>query len=126
MPFATLLEIDGIDLGDYGARALTMTLTPVAASVQIERNINGKAIDMSMPQFRKYEAVVSCTDFESPILVGVHPGTIVHVVCVPELGLREDEDSTNRLAMYMMVGQWQVSRDEWGARTSWTLPLFEV
>lgn len=129
MPFATLLAIDGIDLGDYSVRDLTMTLEPIKQATVQDRTVNGELVDLSEPQFHdKYKALISCTDHESPIFVGVRPGTKVTVTCVPHLGTRGEDTSGNeqQLVLEMMVQSWQVARREWRAEDTWSLPLEEV
>lgn len=127
MPFATLLSIDGIELGDYSARGLTMTLEPIAQAAAMRRNMNGELMDLSLPQFRKYRASVSCSDVESPIFVpDVWPGKLVLVRCVPYLGTGDLDDSTDQLGLVMRVVTWSAQRNEWGAVSSWSLDLEEV
>jgi hypothetical protein len=128
MAFATLLQIDGIDIGDFAARDLTMELTPVEQSVQINRTINGVAIDLSLPQFRKYAAVISCADQESPVFAGIWPGTQVTVTCIPHLGTNalDTGGEQEQLVLTMMVQAWQVTTREWQHQTDWSLPLVEV
>jgi hypothetical protein len=121
MPAATLLAIDGIDLGDYSARGLTMTLTPIeAASVQ-RRTINGELIDLSAPQFRKFKASISCTDRDAPTLVGVWPGQVVTVTCIPWLGA-----NATQIVLTMMVTSWNTSAQEYASDTAWQIDLVEV
>lgn len=129
MPFATLMSVKVGDvelLTDYAARALTATLEPAAQSVQMERTWNGTLIDLSMPQFRKFNMEITCTDFESIGIIPYPPGTQVTVVCLPDLGIARGVDDSQPLTMTMRIGGWRVSRDEWPARTTWSLPLFEV
>jgi hypothetical protein len=121
MPAATLLAIDGITLGDYSARGLTMTLTPIeAASVQ-RRTINGELIDLSAPQFRKFKASISCTDRDAPALVGVWPGQVVTVACIPWLGA-----NATQIVLTMMVTNWNTSAQEYASDTAWQIDLVEV
>lgn len=128
MPFATLLDITGIDISDYAKRDLVMELAPIGQSDQVSRTINGEAIDLALPQFRKYNAVISCSDHESPVFAGVWPGTEVVVTCIPHLGTNElDTDGEQtQLVLTMMVRAWQLSTREWQHQTDWSLPLVEV
>lgn len=128
MSFATLLSIkvDGQEvLTDYGARDLTAEIEYIPQSEAMGRSWNGGIIDYSLPQFRKFQMAVTCTDFESNGLARFPPGTQCTVVCLPHLGTRED-DSENRLVMNMVMGRWKESRQEWAAKTTWTLPLQEM
>lgn len=128
MPFATLLSItvEGDEiLTSYGARDLTADLEFIQQSESFERSWNGALIDMSMPQFQKFQLVITCTDFESNGLARVPPGTEVVVTCLPQLGVNDEEGSVNQLVMTMWTGRWRESRQEWAARTTWSLPLYE-
>lgn len=124
----TLMSITGIELGPYSVRDLTMTLEPIAQSVQIDRDINGNLIDLSEPQFQKYRVTISATDHESPVFVGVFPGQQFTVRTVPQLGLNRnsaDEQETLELTC-MVMAPWQVNRREYAAQTSWQLVGEEV
>lgn len=71
----TLLVIStpmGVPL--YSARNLTQTITPIKASQQLFRTINGELDDLSIPEMRKYQIKITCTDFHSPALDGIWPG----------------------------------------------------
>lgn len=130
MPFATLLSITVDDqevLLPYSARNLTAQLEYIQQSESFERSWNGAYIDMSMPQFRKFQMLISCTDFESNGLAQYPPGTDCIVTCLPNLGVNGDgDDSDNRLVINMKMGRWTESREEYAARTSWSLPLYEA
>lgn len=124
----TLLAIDGIELSPWSVRDLTMTLEPIGQAFQQVRNVNGTLLDISESQFHgKYKATIVASDHESPVFVGVLPGTIVQVTCVPFLGLnRNSEDVGEQLVLTMMVQPWAVSRREWASQTSWQLQLESV
>src|SRR5687767_11003648 len=124
----TLMEITGIELGPYSVRDLTMTLEPIPQSAQIERDINGRLIDMSEPQFQKFRVTIEATDQESPVFADVFPGHEFTVVTVPQLGLNrgtEDEQETMTLNC-MVMAPWQVSRREYAAQTSWRIVGEEI
>lgn len=118
----TVLSITGITLGDYSARGLTMTLNPVTAGAGLRRSVNGTLLDLTSPQFQKFAASISCTDVDAPELTDVWQGKIVTVSCIPNLGF----NATAPLTLTMMVDTWNVSADEWGDQTSWTINLLEV
>jgi hypothetical protein len=122
---STLLELTGIDLGDYSCRGLTMTLTPVASQNGLRRTINGGLLDLTAPQFRKYSAAISCEDQDAPELIGIWQGMPVTVVCVPGLAGGTDNPSAT-LTLSMLVDTWDTSRDEWNALTNWTIHLLEA
>lgn len=126
----TLLSLTGagFDLSDYSLRGLTASLAPIAQSAQIQRDINGNLMDLSVEQFRRYRVEISCTDMESPGFAavssagdGVWPGSLVSVTLLPQLG------DANALTLAMMVVEpWSESQDEWAADVSWNLVLEEA
>lgn len=132
MPFATLVSITGDTipsnfLGDYAARALTMSLTQIDAAKRMRRTINGELKDVSRAPFKKYQATIQCSDHDSPPLTDAPAGTLVTVVCLPEMGTHgEDTDGPITLTLQMMVVNWTVQREEWEAQTGWSLDLVEV
>ena len=119
----TLLSISPIDLGDYSARGLTMTLNPISAGAGLRRSVNGTLIDLTSPQFQKFQASISCTDVDAPDLTDIWQGQILTVVCIPNMG---PGNTSSQLTLTMMVDSWNVSTDEWGDQTSWTINLLEV
>lgn len=136
----TLLVLSGIGVPPYSARGLSQTLTPIAASQQLRRTVNGALQDLSAPQFRKYSSKISCTDQQPPAFEGVFPGATVIVDCVAELAYptmtdepdrevvasREESGFTYyRPRLTMLVTDFEISRDEYGAITAWTLSLEE-
>jgi hypothetical protein len=125
MSDSTLLELNGITLGDYSCRGLTMTLTPIANANGLRRTVNGTLLDLTAPQFQKYAATITCEDLDAPTLVDVWQGKPVTVTCVP--GLNDiGGDTTSSLVLDMMVDSWNTSRDEYASKTNWTLNLLEV
>lgn len=139
----TLLKISG-SMGQplYAARGLTQTLIPLEASSQIERSINGEVMDLSHPQFRKYDSEISCTDVETPAIDGVWPGMEVEVECVAELSYltsggspeREVVSGSSRIegdytfyrpVLQMVVVTYDIQLEEYAADYSWILRLTE-
>lgn len=86
----TLLVISGPGVAPYSARGLVQTYDPIAASVHLERAVNGELVDLSAPQMRKYRSKISCNDHNTPALSGVWPGTIINVECVTEMSFKSD------------------------------------
>lgn len=139
----TLLVITGIGLTPYSARGLKQTLEPIeAAKGHLVRTVNGGFLDLSPPQFRKYKSQITCDDMNAPALDGVFEGLAVTVDCVAELpyptggtpnrpvvddSSREDGAFTfYRPRLDMVVLDWQVTTDEWGAAVGWRLDLEEA
>src|SRR5512144_28658 len=124
----TLMELDGIDFGDYSVRGLTMLLKPIPAQDGLMRTINGGLVDLTATQFRKRMIQISCDDVEAPDFSSVWQGTAVTVTCVPGLGegLNTAGETNEQIVISCLVDDWQVSRDEWGCVSSWQLSLLEV
>lgn len=131
MPASTLLGLELVggdfELSEYAARGLSMTLAPIDAAAHLERDINGNMVDLSADQFKKYKASISCSDQESPgfaemssLADEIWPGSIFTVTCIPQLG------KAAAMTLTMMVTVWEVSRDEYGAVTEWSLQMEEV
>jgi hypothetical protein len=120
---STLLSVSGMDLSPYATRDLTMTLE-MTQTGEIERDIDGNAVDMTIVQFDKYRVTVACTDHEAPPLTGIRKGSIHTVVCIPSLGVEVDTDGTLTLAM--MLEDFNTSRQEAQADTAWFLAFIEV
>jgi hypothetical protein len=119
----TLVSIQGIDLAPYSVRGLKQTLEPIEAAKQQRRNINGKLVDLSVPQMRRYKTTITCTDQEGPGLTGVWPGLIVAINCLADLG--GGSDAITPLILSCVVVGWRTTRDEWGAENGWQLDLEE-
>ncbi len=135
MPSTTLLGLsldgDTFELPEFACRGITMTMEPIESAATIRRDVNGNLVNLSsgFEQFRKYRFQLSCDDVESPGFAAmssessaIWPGDEMTLICVPELGATEQQTFT---AMVMAPG-WQVSRDEYGAVTSWSLNLEQV
>ncbi len=118
----------GLNLSKWALRGVTADLQPLDQSSQIERDVNGNAMDLSAPEFHKYALTIGCNDQESPGFAavsseadGIWPGTLITVTLPPQLG------SAEPITLDMMVTKpWRESRDEYGAITAWQLDLEEV
>lgn len=149
----TVLVLSGIGVPPYSIRGAQQDLAPIAAAVQLRRTVNGTLTDFSEDQFQKYVSTISCTDQEPPAFAGLWPGRQVLVVdCIAELGiaLNTDLDATDdpgtidgrdlvngswrtegefgfyRPSLTMLVTGFNLTKDEYGATTSWSLQLEEV
>jgi hypothetical protein len=121
----TLLSIAGIDFSEYSVRAITMTMTPIEQASQARYDCRGILRDLSLAQFRRYEATITCTDHEAPELTDVWPGDIVDVTFIPHLGVT-GTSAGDPITLSMMVIAWNTSREEWESETAWELTLREV
>jgi hypothetical protein len=119
MTTSTILAITGIELGNYSCRNLTQDLAHLDQASQVLRTINGRAVDFSSPQFRKFSSKISCNDQEAPELVDVWPGLEITVLTLSQL------TGPDAVYLTMLVTSWKVTRDEWGSQTSWEMELVE-
>jgi hypothetical protein len=137
----TLLEID-FGIAPASSRGITEDLSLDDATKKQRRTVNGRLIDLSGTQFRKYRIKLEGSDMLPPALAGVWPGQIVTIKCISELcyavgGTAERaavEGSTRvsngfvyyRPILQAMVEDLSQGTDEWGARVGWSLSLVEV
>ena len=143
MPDTTLLTISGEGIPPYAARGLTQSLEPIVSAADARRTVNGELLDVSAPELRKFQSIISCTDHQAPALNGVWPGATVTVDCVAELAYKTSGGSPDRTAvtgserikgdytfyrprLTMMVMGYSTTKDEYNATTGWTLALEEV
>jgi hypothetical protein len=56
----TLLVLSGIGVPPYSARGLSETLTPIDASANLRRTVNGVLVDLSLAEMRKYHLSILC------------------------------------------------------------------
>jgi hypothetical protein len=141
MTDTTLLVIAGPGVPPYSARGLRQTLEPIAASQVQQRTVNGRLVNLSPTQMRKFRSEISCSDQQAPALNGVYPGDELVVDCVVELAYptatgtadrpivesRVEGDFTfYRPRLTFLVVEYQIDRDEYGAVVQWHLSLEEV
>ncbi len=139
----TELVISAMGVPPYSARGLTQSLEPIQASASMRRTINGTLRDISQPQFQKYKSTISCNDQDAPALEGYWPGMQVVVDCVAELSYLTHSAAPDRPVvagssrevagftfyrpqLTMLITNFQQTKDEYGAATSWQLELEEV
>jgi hypothetical protein len=141
----TLLVISGFGNFKYQARGLTQSLELIGESEQLERTINGRLIDLSVPQFRKYKTTISVSDeVDFPPLDGVFPGMEITVDCALYLcyptgragSPSRDEVSGSsytqngytfyRPQLTMRVRTFQSRLDEWKRQIGWSLEAEEI
>jgi len=139
----TVLDFTGLALPPYSARGLMQTLEPLDQAGNLRRTVNGELIDLSHQQFRKYRSTIAGSDQQPPAIDGVWQGLQVVVDCICELAYlaqggapqrpvvagssRQDGDFMfYRPRLAMRVTAFNVSTDEYGAVTSWSLSLEEI
>jgi len=126
MSDSTLLSLTGITLGDYSCRGLTLELEPIQSNGGLRRTINGGLLDLTAPQFRKFQATISCEDQDAPELTDIWQGMPVTVVCIPGIIGGTDSTGSGTITLNMLVDSWKTSRAEWDALTNWSINLLEV
>lgn len=139
----TLLTISGQGVSPFSARGLTQTLAHIDAAKYLRRSVNGSLVDLSQPQFRKYETTISCNDQNAPAFEGLAIGAQVDVECVATLSYKTAGGSPGRPVvtdssrvdgsytiyrprLTMRVTAWNTTEDEYGAAVSWSLSLEEI
>lgn len=130
------------------ARGLQHSLEPIEGGVVRWRSPSGKLHSRRRPGRRKYRVSVDCGgDVQPPDFGGVWEGLVLTVRSAEELSTAADRPSERpmvpgsartvtgsdgvavtfyRPELVMQVTGWRVSRDEWGAVSSWSLQLEEV
>jgi hypothetical protein len=118
----------GFTLGEFAATGISMQMAPIEAAADLRRDVNANLVNVKdgVTAFRKYQFQISCEDMEAPGFsaasegrTALWPGDEVTLICIPELGATEQQT----FAALVMSPGWQVTRDEWGAITSWSLEL---
>lgn len=139
----TILTLTGIGLPNYSARGITQSLEPIQQAMQMMRSVNGTAVDLSAPQFRKYRSTIGGNDQRPIASDGQWPGKIVEVGCVHLLSyltsggsparpvvsgssFTEGDYTFYRPLLTMIVLSMTGSVDEWAADQSWQMELEEV
>jgi hypothetical protein len=147
---STVLTINGVGLPSAAARGIRQTLQPIDGATSLRRTVNAELIDVSDSMFRKYRSTITGDDQVPPALDGVWPGMTVTVGCAVELVVEGSGTTTSttepeygrpavagsvrheggytyyRPELTMLVVDFNVDHDEWGAQTGWTLALEEV
>lgn len=133
---------EGLVMRPYSTRNATQSLEQIENPGKPRRDINGMMHDLTAPQFRKYQSVISCADFMAPALDGAWVGMTVEVQCAVELSYltggtpqrdevsgssrTEDGFTIYRPQLIMMVLAIKNSFQEWETKYSWQASLAEV
>jgi len=125
----TDLIFSGLGFPTFCARGVEVEVTPIPASKQFRRDVNGTLRDVSDPVFRKYQVKVNFRDQQFPDLGGVWPGKQV-TVTTPIVWGSSATGATGATAStgYGYTGlavqitgritDFSASRDEWAADNS--------
>lgn len=146
MSYSTLLRLDPIGVPPYSARGITEDFS-LDGNAQLARTVNNVLIDLSAGEDEKYRLTITCTDQNMPALDGVKRGMELTVDCATEftymtgggspsrpVASTTDDPATRtegavsfyRPRLTMMVADYQMGFDEWGAACNWSLSLIEV
>lgn len=145
MGLDTLLVISSFGNMLFQARGLTQTLEPIPGATQLERTINGKLLDISAHQFRKYQSKITVPSEVYPTpLDGIFPGQQVTVDCAVSLAYvtgslgfpkraevsgsswAENGYTFYRPSLIMLIKDVSTQFDEWKNVVSWSIDLEEV
>jgi hypothetical protein len=142
----TVLSISLLGQLLYQARSLSQTLEVIDAASQLDRTINGKLIDMSAPQFRKYKSTVNIPAEVNPSpLDNIWPGMEVLVACAASLGYQTGRvgsparpqvsgsswsepggQNFYRPLLDMRIISVKTNFDEWKNIVGWSIDLEEI
>ncbi|WP_027037875.1 hypothetical protein [Mesorhizobium ciceri] len=146
MPALTYLRLDPIGVPPYSARGITEDFS-LDGSSQLARTINNEAIDLGDDEESKFKLTITCTDQNMPALDGVRRGMVLTVDCATEFSYPTSGGSPSRSVasttddpatrtegaftfyrprLTMLVADYRLSFDEWGADCNWSLDLVEV
>lgn len=133
-----------LSLPFYSARGLTQTISPIKEKEQMERNINGWLVDLSLAQFEKYQSKITCTDMNAPTFDKVWQGNTCYIDCCTELpfatggtpgrplatgsSVRSDGNGTSYYypKLYVMIRNIQLEFPEYTYAKKWEVDVEEV
>lgn len=137
-----LSPTSGLMLTEFCCRNATQTLEQIGGGGTPRRSCNGIMLDLTYPQFRQYQSVISCTDVLSPALDDTWKGQEVIVDCAVELPFLtgaspnrpvvagstrvEGHFTFYRPQLHMMIMEIRNSFAEWEAKYAWSATLVEV
>jgi hypothetical protein len=144
-PSWTVLGLTGMGVVPYSTRNATQSLAPIdQAAANVYRDVNGVLRSTAGGQFFKYRSEIKCTDQRPFSVDGVWPGRVITVSCIATLAY-EDSSAAQpqrtpvvgsevseggwiiyRPILEMMVLDFAVEEDEYGAAVSWSMRLEEV
>ena len=143
----TILVFSGMGFPPGSVRGVEEQLAPVAQDGALRRTVNGELRDFSDTAFRKYSVQVTvpaAMNTGAAAFSGVWTGVQFTVDCVTRLIYADTTDGapertavpgsevvadgfvSYRPRLTMMVVDWTIATDEWGAATGWALQLEEV
>lgn len=140
----TTLVLDGIGVAPYSARGISQSLEPIAESSHLEYTINGELIDLGIPELRKFQVSISCTDQEAPALSGIWPGVAFTLHSIEPLSFPTAEPARKerpsvpgseyqigdmtyyRPILELVCSSWKTNITEYGRDINWQLEARET
>lgn len=145
MPTAlnSVIKFAPIGTPPFSIRNATQQLDPIGQASVLRRDCNGKLVDLTPPQFKKYKTIVDCEDMSSPALNGIAVGKEIIVDCavylsyltatesperevVPGSSYVEGDRTFFRPRLYMTITNHTVSTREFQASVNWHLEAEET
>ncbi|MBZ9705389.1 hypothetical protein LB543_01425 [Mesorhizobium sp. ESP7-2] len=144
--FTTFLRLDPVGVPPYSARGISEAFS-LDGDAQLARTVNNVLIDLGAGEDEKFKLTITCTDQNMPALDGVKRGMELTVDCATEFVYMTAGGSPSRPAasttddpatrtegaftlyrprLIMLVADYQLGFDEWGAACNWSLALIEV
>lgn len=121
MPATTEIIISGITIPNAAILAPSITVA-WRDNGELRQDCNGTLHDLTLTTHRKREITVTLADqVRAPAMFGIWRGALVSITLPPHL-LGDVAGSS----IACMIENYETERDEFGARTGWTLTLWEI
>lgn len=79
----TDLELAGVAFPPGSDRGISVSSSFIGSAADIQRTVNGEAVDMARASFKKRAFSISCTDFRAAGLDQINPGAYIEAI-MPE------------------------------------------
>lgn len=119
MPQVTLLSVDGINFPAASTRGMTVAIG-WDENGELARACDGTLHDLTVVAHRKRVLTLGCSDVRAPEMPDNWRGHLVDVTVI------EHVTGAASFEMEMMVADYTTSRDEFRARTDWSMTLREI
>lgn len=80
----TVLKLGDLVIPVGSGRGISQSIKPIDNG-DLRRTVNGKLIDMTREQNRKFESQITATDMATPTFAGVWKGSEIEVECIAKL-----------------------------------------
>lgn len=146
MPGYVPLILNPIGISEWAQRGLIQTYEKHPFSYQEADTVNGEAINMAPPTFRKWITTITCTDMRAPPLHGIWGGQTLVLHCISPFNYKEGTPegkyerpyrtdhppwSEDGFRLYYPIMDVEVqtftsSDNKWQASINWQLVLKEL